>query len=276
MSRYKKIFQKLSLIKEGCFVPFVVIGDPSLEMSLKIIETLIKNGADALELGIPFSDPLADGPTIQKASLRSLSNNNTILQCFEVIEKIRKKYPNLPIGILLYANLIYNYGIKNFYYQCFQCGLDSVLIADIPIEEYSPFYKIANQYDIDSIFICPPDADDVLLSKISLYAKGYIYLLSRLGVTGIEKKTTSLSNVFIKKIKKHSDLPLLQGFGIENSTQIQNSLLSGINGVICGSAIINIIEKNLKKEQNMINEIKNFSNKLKKATKFVKSNLKKI
>ncbi|AAM67824.1 tryptophan synthase subunit alpha [Buchnera aphidicola] len=271
MSRYKKMFQKLSFLKEGCFVPFVVIGDPSLEMSLKIIETLIENGADALELGIPFSDPLADGPIIQKASLRALYKKNTFLQCFELIENIRNKYLHLPIGILLYANLVYNYGIKNFYYQCFRSGLDSVLIADIPIEEYEPFYKIANQYNINSIFICPPDADDSLLSKISLYAKGYIYLLSRPGVTGIEKKTISLSNIFIEKIKKYNSLPLLQGFGIENPTQIQKSILSGTNGVICGSAIIDIIEKNLNKEKKMINEIKNFTSKLKKATKFVQS-----
>ncbi|QCI24916.1 tryptophan synthase subunit alpha [Buchnera aphidicola (Rhopalosiphum padi)] len=271
MSRYKKTFQNLSFLKEGCFVPFVVIGDPSLETSLKIIETLIESGADALELGIPFSDPLADGPTIQNASLRSLSKKNTFLKCFEVIKNIRNKYLNLPIGILLYANLIYNYGIKNFYDKCFQSGIDSVLIADVPIEEYSYFYKIANRYDIDSIFICPPDADNIFLSKLSLYAKGYIYLLSRSGVTGIEKEIISLSNVFINRVKKYNSLPLLQGFGIGNAIQIQRSLLSGTNGVICGSAIINIIEKNLNKEQKMIDEIKNFAVKLKKATKFVQS-----
>lgn len=270
MSRYKRVFQKLSSLQEGCFVPFIVIGDPSLEISLTIIEALIESGADALELGIPFSDPLADGPIIQKASLRSLSKKNNFLKCFEVIKKVRKKYENLPIGILLYANLIYNQGIKNFYYQCSQCGVDSVLIADVPIEEYSPFYKAANQYFIDSIFICPPNSDNALLSKISLYGKGYIYLLSRSGVTGIHKKTTSLSNEFIKKIKKYSSLPLLQGFGIKNSAQIERSLLSGTDGIICGSAIINIIENNLNNEKKMINEIKNFSKILKRSTKFSK------
>lgn len=268
MNRYKNIFQKLSLSKEGCFVPFVVIGDPTLEISLKIIETLVQNGADALELGIPFSDPLADGPTIQKASLRSLSRKNTFLKCFQLIKKIREKYYDLPIGILIYANLIYNQGIKKFYYNCHKCDIDSVLIADVPIEEYACFYEIANKYHIDSIFLCPPDADDIFLSQISLYAKGYIYLLSRPGVTGIHKNTTSLSRTFIKKIKKYNSLPLLQGFGIHTPMQIKKSLLSGTKGVICGSSIIEIIEKNLTNQEKLINKIKKLTIQLKQATKF--------
>ncbi|QCI17097.1 tryptophan synthase subunit alpha [Buchnera aphidicola (Aphis helianthi)] len=269
MSRYKKMFEKKTLLKEGCFVPFVVIGDPSLNMSIKIIEILIKSGADALELGIPFSDPLADGPIIQKSNLRALSKNYGILKCFEIIQIIRKKYSNIPIGILLYANLIYSQGIKNFYKQCSKYDLDSVLIADVPIEEYSLFYKYANKFNIDSIFICPPDADDNFLSQLSSYARGYIYLLSRPGVTGIEKKTIALSNKFIKNVKKYNNIPLLQGFGIKNSIQIKKSILSGVNGVICGSAIINIIEKNLNKENEILNKIKNFSYKLIQSTKFI-------
>ncbi|QCI16524.1 tryptophan synthase subunit alpha [Buchnera aphidicola (Aphis craccivora)] len=269
MSRYKKIFQTKTLLKEGCFVPFIVIGDPSLEMSIKIIEALVENGADALELGIPFSDPLADGPIIQKSNLRALSNNYGVSKCFEVIQTLRKKYLNIPIGILLYANLVYSQGIKNFYKKCSKCDLDSVLIADVPIEEYNIFYKYANEFNIDSIFICPPDADDHFLSQLALYAKGYIYLLSRPGVTGLETKRTALSSKFIKKVKKYNTLPLLQGFGINNSIAVKKSILLGTNGVICGSAIINIIEKNLNEEKEMIKKIKNFSFKLIQSTKFI-------
>ncbi|QCI18820.1 tryptophan synthase subunit alpha [Buchnera aphidicola] len=269
MSRYYKMFKKKTLLKEGCFVPFVVIGDPSLEISIKIIEVLIQTGVDALELGFPFSDPLADGPIIQKSNLRALSKNYGILKCFEVIAMLRKKHLNIPIGVLLYANLIYNYGIENFYKKCSKCDLDSVLIADVPIEEYNIFYKYANKFNIDSIFICPPDANNKFLSQLALYAKGYIYLLSRPGVTGINQKKNLLKNKFIKKIKKYNNLPLLQGFGIKNTTQIKKSISSGINGVICGSAIINIIEKNLNEEQKMIEKIKNFSSKLIESTKLI-------
>ncbi|QCI21578.1 tryptophan synthase subunit alpha [Buchnera aphidicola (Hyadaphis tataricae)] len=269
MKRYDDMFKKLQNLKEGCFVPYIVLGDPSLETSIKIIEVLIKNGADALEIGIPFSDPLADGPTIQKANYRALSRKNNFFQYFETIQKVRKKHINLPIGILIYANLIYNQGIESFYYQCRHAGVDSVLIADVPIEESKIFYSTANKYHIDSIFICPPDADDNFLYQISLLAQGYIYVLSRPGVTGVENNTLSLSKKIIKKIKLYNSIPLLQGFGISNPVQIQKALFSGLSGVICGSAIINIIEKNLTQENTMIKKIKTFSSILKNATKSI-------
>lgn len=260
------MFNKLNILKEGCFVPFVVLGDPSLEISIKIINTLIANGADALEIGIPFSDPLADGPIIQKANLRALSQKQNFLKYFKMLKKIRKTNINMPIGILIYANLVYNCGINNFYLQCANSGLDSVLIADVPIEESKVFYNAANKYQINSIFICPPDADDDFLYNLSLYAQGYIYVLSRPGVTGIKDPIISLSNEFINRIKKYNSLPLLQGFGITNVVQVKNAISSGLSGVICGSAIIDIIEKYLSKEDQMIKEIKKFIQLLKFAT----------
>lgn len=267
MTRYQKMFKRLSLLKEGCFVPFVILGDPSIKLSIKIIEILIKNGADALEIGIPFSDPLADGPIIQKASLRALSKKNTFSEYFTILKYLREKNTQIPIGILIYANLIHNQGIDHFYSKCFNSGLDSVLIADVPIEESKIFYNTANKYKIDSIFICPPDADNELLKKISLYSQGYIYVLSRPGITGIEDKTSSLSKNFIKKIKKYNSIPLLQGFGISNTIQIKRAMSSGLSGVICGSAIINIIENNLTQENIMLKKIKDFVLLLKNATK---------
>ncbi|QNS01972.1 MAG: tryptophan synthase subunit alpha [Buchnera aphidicola (Pentalonia nigronervosa)] len=268
MDRYQKIFKQLLLKKEGCFVPFVVIGDPSIEISLRIIETLIVNGADAVEIGIPFSDPLADGPTVQRANLRALSNQNTLASYFTALKTIRKRFPDIPIGILTYANIIYSQGINNFYLQCYNSNLDSILIADAPIEESDIFYQTANKYKLNSIFVCPPDANDVFLHKLSLYAKGYIYLLSHPGTTGVKNDTKCLPKDFIKKIKKYNFIPLLQGFGISNTRQIKKILSSGVSGVICGSVIINIIEHYLNKEKKMINEIKNCSIILKNATKW--------
>ncbi|QCI15952.1 tryptophan synthase subunit alpha [Buchnera aphidicola] len=268
MNRYKKMFKKLSMLKEGCFVPFVVLGDPTLEISIKIIKILIENGIDALEIGIPFSDPLADGPIIQKSSLRALSNKNTFLEYFDILKSLRTQYKEIPIGILIYANLIYNQGINNFYLQCLSSGIDSVLIADVPIEESKIFYNNANKYKIDSIFICPPDANDDLLKKISLYAKGYIYVLSRLGITGKEDDIFSLSQNFIKRIKKYTSIPLLQGFGISNTEQVKKAITSGLSGIICGSAIIEIIEKNLINQDLMFKKIKAFVKLLKKSTKY--------
>ncbi|WP_422667202.1 tryptophan synthase subunit alpha [Buchnera aphidicola] len=269
MNRYKNTFKCLSLLKKGFFIPFVVLGDPNLIVSIKIIETLVNNGADAIEIGIPFSDPLADGPTIQKANQRALSNKYTISEYFSILKKIRKKYINLPIGLLIYANLVYNQGIEKFYLQCFNSGLDSVLIADVPIEESNVFYKTANRYQIKSIFICPPDVNDDLLLKIIKYSKGYIYLLSRSGITGIENSNILSSKNIINKIKSQSSIPIIQGFGISNIAQIQEIMLSGVSGIICGSVIINLIEKYLDNEIKMIQKIKELSILFKNTIKLI-------
>lgn len=138
MERYENLFAQLNDRREGAFVPFVTLGDPGIEQSLKIIDTLIDAGADALELGVPFSDPLADGPTIQNANLRAFAAGVTPAQCFEMLALIREKHPTIPIGLLMYANLVFNNGIDAFYARCEQVGVDSVLVADVPVEESAP------------------------------------------------------------------------------------------------------------------------------------------
>ena len=163
MERYETLFAQLKARREGAFVPFVTLGDPNPEQSLKIIDTLIEAGADALELGIPFSDPLADGPTIQDATLRAFAAGVTPAQCFEMLTAIRQKHPTIPIGLLMYANLVFSPGIDEFYAACERAGVDSVLVADVPVEESAPFRQAALRHNIAPIFICPPNADDDLL-----------------------------------------------------------------------------------------------------------------
>ncbi len=170
MERYESLFAQLKERKEGAFVPFVTLGDPGIEQSLKIIDTLIEAGADALELGIPFSDPLADGPTIQNATLRAFAAGVTPAQCFEMLALIRQKHPTIPIGLLMYANLVFNKGIDEFYAQCEKVGVDSVLVADVPVEESAPFRQAALRHNVAPIFICPPNADSLLRSWLHLFA----------------------------------------------------------------------------------------------------------
>lgn len=179
MERYDNAFAQLKSRQEGAFVPFVTLGDPGPEQSLKIIDALIEAGADALELGIPFSDPLADGPTIQNATLRAFAAAVTPTQCFEMLAAIRQKHPTIPIGLLMYANLVFNRGIDEFYAECARVGVDSVLVADVPVEESAPFRQAAMRHNVAPIFICPPNADDELLRQIASYGRGYTYLLSR-------------------------------------------------------------------------------------------------
>ncbi|CPR20256.1 tryptophan synthase subunit alpha [Brenneria goodwinii] len=267
MERYQHLFKRLSDKKEGAFVPFVTLGDPSPEQSLKIIDTLVAAGADALELGIPFSDPLADGPTIQAATLRAFSSGVTISQCFEMLAAIRQKYPEIPIGLLMYANLVFSNGIDEFYQRCEQVGVDSVLIADVPVEESAPFRAAAQRHGIAPIFICPPNADDDLLREIASYGRGYTYLLSRAGVTGAENRAHLPLNHLVAKLKEYHAAPPIQGFGISEPSQVQESLTAGAAGAISGSAIVRIIEKNQHDTAEMLSQLHTFVSNMKAATR---------
>lgn len=266
MKRYQQLFNKLTINNQGAFIPFVTLGDPNFNISLQIIITLIESGADAIELGIPFSDPLADGPTIQKANLRAFSSGMTFKKCFNIIKYIRLKYSSLPIGLLIYANLIYNNGIENFYSKCKYYDIDSVLVADVPIQESLPFRKFALYNNIAPIFICPPNADNDLLKKISIHSKAYTYLLSRTGVTGSEKRANLPINHLVNKLIKYKASPLIQGFGISEPNQIISALKAGVSGVISGSAIICIIEKYINNYNLMLENISLFVKKMKNST----------
>lgn len=266
MERYENLFAQLKDRKEGAFVPFVTLGDPSVEQSLKIIDTLIEAGADALELGIPFSDPLADGPTIQEATLRAFAAGVTPSQCFEMLALIRQKHPTIPIGLLMYANLVFSKGIDEFYAQCEKVGVDSVLVADVPVEESAPFRTAALRHNVAPIFICPPNADEELLRQIASYGRGYTYLLSRAGVTGAENRAALPLHHLVEKLKEFNAPPSLQGFGISAPDQVKGAIEAGAAGAISGSAIVKIIEKNVAAPEQMLAELKAFVSAMKAAT----------
>ncbi|ORM69971.1 tryptophan synthase subunit alpha [Pantoea rwandensis] len=267
MERYNQLFQRLSAKKEGAFVPFVTLGDPSPELSLKIIDTLVEGGADALELGIPFSDPLADGPTIQGATLRAFAAGTTVAQCFEILATVRQKYPELPIGLLMYANLVFSKGIDNFYAQCEAVGVDSVLVADVPVEESAPFRQAAMRHNVAPIFICPPNADDDLLREIASHGRGYTYLLSRAGVTGAENRASQPLHHLIEKLSEYNAAPPLQGFGISEASQVKEAIAAGAAGAISGSAIVKIIERHQHEPATLLAELKAFVSNLKAGTR---------
>ncbi|MDQ4431940.1 tryptophan synthase subunit alpha [Yokenella regensburgei] len=267
MERYDNLFAQLKARKEGAFVPFVTLGDPTPEQSLKIIDTLIEAGADALELGIPFSDPLADGPTIQNATLRAFASGVTPTQCFEMLAAIRQKHPTIPIGLLMYANLVFNRGIDAFYAECARVGVDSVLVADVPVEESAEFRQAAMRHNVAPIFICPPNADDDLLRQIVSYGRGYTYLLSRAGVTGAENRAALPLHHLVEKLTEYHAAPPLQGFGISAPDQVAGALSAGAAGAISGSAIVKIIEKHVDNHALMLSELKTFVQNMKAATK---------
>lgn len=267
MERYDRTFKRLADRGEGAFVPFVTLGDPTPELSLHIIDALVAGGADALELGIPFSDPLADGPTIQNAALRAFAAGVTPSQCFEMLATVRRNHPELPIGLLMYANLVFSNGIDNFYARCAEAGVDSVLIADVPVEESAPFRQSAMRHGIAPIFICPPNASDDLLREIASHGRGYTYLLSRAGVTGSETRANLPLKHLIDKLKEYHAAPPLQGFGISEASQVKEAIAAGAAGAISGSAIVKIIEQHHANPAILLSELTEFVRKLKAGTR---------
>ncbi|MEQ5284804.1 MULTISPECIES: tryptophan synthase subunit alpha [Providencia] len=266
MERYTQLFELLAQNHQGAFVPFVTLGDPDAELSLKIVDALIAGGADALEIGIPFSDPLADGPTIQNANLRAFKSEITPTICFELLSRIREKHPTIPIGLLVYANLVFTNGIENFYIRCEKAGVDSVLVADVPMSESQPFREAARAHNIAPIFICPPNASDELLQQIGKYSQGYTYLVSRAGVTGTEKRAETPLAHLLSELNQYSAAPALQGFGISEPEQVKEAIKNGAAGAISGSAVVKIIENNLSRPDIMLNLLTEFVVKMKAAT----------
>lgn len=266
MLRYDLMFKRLKEARQGAFVPFVTIGDPSLALSFEIIKTLIDNGADALELGIPFSDPIADGPTIQNANIRALAAGVTPAQCFELIAKIRAYNADIPIGLLLYSNLVMARGIGHFYQQAKEAGVDSILIADVPLHESQMFRKAAQQHDIAQIFIAPPNIDADGLNELASYGRGYTYLLSRAGVTGTETAAAMPASQLVQQLKDVNAAPTLLGFGISKPEHVKAALAAGAAGAISGSAIVQIIEKHQAEPAILLAELAGFVAAMKAAT----------
>ncbi|RJX69533.1 tryptophan synthase subunit alpha [Vibrio sinensis] len=266
MDRYQQLFARLEAKNQGAFVPFVTVCDPNPEQSLKIMQTLVEAGADALELGMPFSDPLADGPTIQGANIRALQSGATPDICFELISQIRAQYPELPIGLLMYANLVYSRGIEDFYQRCANAGIDSVLIADVPTNESTEFVAAAEKYGVHPIFIAPPTASDETLQSVAQLGGGYTYLLSRAGVTGAETKANMPVEDMLNRLTAFNAPPALLGFGISQPEQVEQAVKSGAAGAISGSAVVKIIENNLTQPEKMLGQLAQFVTPMKAAT----------
>jgi tryptophan synthase alpha chain len=241
MSRIKKVFEQPG---STAFIGFTVGGDPDAETSFRIARALIDGGTDILEIGIPFSDPVADGPTIQRADERARAAGTTPTTIFALVKKIRD-YSEVPIVFLTYYNIVYRRGIERFYQEAKEAGVDGILIADMPVEESEEITGIASRYEIDPIFLITRTTDDNRIGKIAEKAGGYLYLVSVLGVTGVRENVPEEALDLLRRVRTHTDLPLALGFGISTPDHARTCAAAGANGIIVGSAIVDIIERNL-------------------------------
>lgn len=267
MNRYTAMFNRLDAEKAGALVPFLMLGDPDPETSFAAIAAAIAGGADALELGIPFSDPVADGPTIQRAHLRALANDVDTDTALALLQRIRSAYPELPIGLLVYGNVAFSRGIDTFYGQLAAAGADSILIPDVPVREGAPFREAAAKAGLDQIFIAPPNASTDTLKAVAAASSGYIYAVSRAGVTGTERsaETTGLAGA-TQQLQEFGGAPALLGFGISTPEHLRAAIASGAAGAITGSAVTQIIAANLDNPAQMQTEIREFVAAMKAAT----------
>lgn len=263
---YSEIFKKSKENNEGVFIPFIVAGDPDYDTSLKIAKNLVDNGADALEIGFPFSDPVADGPSVQNADLRAFDSGMTIEKCFKFIKELRE-YTDKPFGLLLYYNIVYKHGIDEFYKKLKESGVNAVLIADLPPEEADDVIKAANKNSLEQIFIVSQATDNERLKNITKIVGGFIYIASVMGTTGARNKVEHNTTELIKRIREHTEIPLCVGFGISKPEHVKEVLNAGADGAIVGSALINIIADNLENHDVMFAEISDYIQIMKEATR---------
>ena len=235
MSNIKKAFEN-----GKAFIPFITCGDPDLETTAQVVRAMAQSGADLIELGIPFSDPTAEGPVIQGANIRALSGGVTTDKVFTLVEELRRDV-TIPLVFMTYANVVYSYGAEKFMSRCRETGVDGIILPDLPFEEKEEFSDVAKQYGIDMISLIAPTSAD-RIAMIAKEAEGFIYVVSSLGVTGVRSEIKTDISSIVKVIRENTDVPCAVGFGISGPEQAKN-MAAVSDGVIVGSAIIKLLEK---------------------------------
>lgn len=234
MSRIYRAFEN-----HKAFIPFVTCGDPDLETTGKIVHALADNGADLIELGIPFSDPTAEGPVIMDADNRALANGVTTDQILDFAAEMRKEGIAVPMVFMTYANVVYSYGTERFMKKAKEAGMDGLILPDVPYEEKEDFAPYCEKYDMDLISMIAPTSKD-RISMIAKEAKGFIYIVSSLGVTGVRSNITTDIDELVRHVRENASVPCAVGFGISTPEQAEK-MASKSDGAICGSAIVRII-----------------------------------
>ena len=242
MSKIHQAFEK-----GKAFIAFITCGDPDLETTAAVVRSAVENGADLIELGIPFSDPTAEGPVIQGANLRALQGGVTTDKIFDLVRELREDV-SIPMVFMTYANVVYSYGAERFIRTCREIGIDGLILPDVPFEEKEEFLPLCHQYGVDLVSLIAPTSEN-RIAKIAAEAEGFLYIVSSLGVTGTRSEiTTDLASIItdlasiVSVVRRHSKVPCAVGFGISTPEQARK-MADVSDGAIVGSAIIKILEK---------------------------------
>lgn len=268
INRIDKKFRKLKSMNQKALICYIVAGYPDIKTSEDIITSLINGGADIIEIGIPFSDPIADGSTIQDAIQNSLTSGTTPDMCLELASRIRKTFPDIPLIIMTYSNILFRKGYIQFAQQAKKSGIDGFIIPDMPIEEAKEYLDSVKNIGISTIFLVSPNTSEKRLKIISKICTGFLYVISIYGITGERKGFDEYTIESIKRVKKviADNLPLAVGFGISNPQHVRYMIDAGADGAIIGSAIIKKI-KEIGNKELLLNTLNRFAHEMKNSCK---------
>jgi len=240
MSRYSQMFDSLRARQEAALGAFVMLGDPDPLTSAAVLDALVAGGADMIEVGIPFSDPIADGPVIQAAGTRALCAGVRTADCFGLIAGFRARHPDMPVGILTYANIVCARGPKHFFAAAAEAGADSLLVADLPSLEAEPWVKDIGEAGLDPVLIAAANTPTDKLRTIARLSSGYTYCVTRAGITGTHQ-AARFDSALIGRLNDLGAPPSVFGFGISKPEHVRQAIEAGAEGVICGSAIVSLV-----------------------------------
>jgi len=268
MNAIKEKFQNAKAAGEGLLIGYITAGDPTPEATPKLADALIRGGVDILELGLPFSDPIADGPTIQEASLRALNAGTTPLKVLKIAGQIKAQH-DIPLVVMTYYNPVFHHGVEGFLKKAKEAGVDGSIVPDLPVEEAAEYRKAAEATGLDTVFLASPATSDERLGKIVAASSGFMYLVSRFGVTGAQSSVADSTVALIGRVQKAAagKIPLAVGFGISKPEHVRRVIAAGADAAIVGSAFINIVHKNHGDLEAAARELYGAAFELKNATK---------
>lgn len=267
MNRLSQTFETLKVRNERAFIPFVTCGDPDLTTTRDLLLAYAGAGADIVEIGIPFTDPLADGPTIQRASERALAVGTTMDDALQLIADVRSQV-EVPLVPMTYINPVFQIGYDQFAARCRDVGADAVIISDLPPEEGEEWVEAGRRHGVGTIFLTAPTSDDARVEAVARAASGFIYAVARMGVTGARSDVPPEIDTLIERIRRYTDTPICAGFGFSSAQQIQATCRSTpVDGIVVASALIDRIESTPGSAQDKVQAAAAFARELKDATR---------